>query len=212
MSQATKAYVQRALSRVGEKKWIHFEDGRTYANGVLNTFNIMYQAGVAEGTDWENRVVGTKIRIHEILLRGQLSNNVATHPYSGIELHVAIIKAPEYRTTTNYGYTELFLGSAAEAPENIFNPNQCTVLVQKLVRVQPSLTFNPTTTAIVNQQVAQHFEMRWSGKMVFDFRDLSSTYEGKKENLYVVVYMTNPASGTNAGGLAFRCAIKFTDM
>lgn len=212
VSQATKAYVQRALSRVGEKKWIHFNDGRAYSNKTVTSFNIMYQAGVSEGTDWENRVVGTKIRIHEIIVRGQLSNNLASTKSSSVALHIAVVKAPEYRTATNYGYSELFLGTADEAPCNIFNPNQCTPLVEKVVKCQPSIAYNDTGAAVVTQDVSQGFEMRWRGKMVFDFRDLSNTYEGKKENLYVIVYMSNPASGGTAGGLGMRVAVKFTDM
>lgn len=207
VSKSVKSYVRRAIDRVGERKLIHYSAGASFLHAVPKTYNLMYQAGTANGTDWENKVIANKLQIREIIVRGQIANDVATLPNNSIQMHIAIVKYRDYYTATSIPYSSLFVDPTPTlASCSMLNKDACTVLVEKRMTLQPQLATSYSD---------RNFELKLRSKMNFSFEDLGATYAGRDTNLYLVVYLTGlggTIGTTTSGGVTHGTYISFVDI
>lgn len=207
VSKAVKKFVAQQIKASPEIKEAQFAIGVTLDKDVPKSWNLPYSSGLGQGTS-SAKVVGDRIRIRYIKFRGVLSNNVSTNPGATFGARIALVKHRHYYTLTSLSSDELFKFGEDEATHNTFDPKRCTLMAETLITASPN--YAPSGATQMTQRPVQ-----LSKKMnyLFTFKDLTTTYEGKLENLYLV------ASGINTGalitqdasGLAGQLIIGYTD-
>lgn len=203
----TKDYVRKAIVRAAEKKILYFTAGYTMKQQVVHSWNLMYQTSVAQGTDWEERVIGTKIRISRIIIEGQIANDVSSDKDQPFAVRVLVLKADNYNTITSLGFGDVFEGQIYNATDARPNSRKVTVLANRL------LTLNQSGPA--SSEHIKPFSIEIKRGFPFEFKDLSISKEGRRSNLYFVVLASNldgTIGSTSVGGISFRSTIEFTDL
>jgi len=202
---AVKKYVRKAITAAPELKKYFFGTAQSYLCDVPYTYNMPYQSGVSTGPDPEGDLIGAKMRIKRILIRGQLTNYQSTTPSDSTNARIMIIKSDKFVTVSSLAYTEMFIGGGSVAPVGIPDNNQITVLADKMVHLQTSIT-------AANNAVP--FEIDVPCNFIQEFSDITSNYAGKNTNLYLVFCVSNVVgtSGiSTAGGITSRTCVWFTD-
>lgn len=202
---AVKQYVRKAITKAPELKKYFFRTGTNMLCDLPYTYNLPYQASLGSGSGPEDAMVGAKMRIKRILVRGQATNYAGTTPNDGISARIMLIKSDRYATVSSLGYTEIFVGAGLTTTASIPDPNLCTVLADKLVHLQTAnIAYNNTVP----------FEIDVPCNFVHEFSDIAATYQGKNTNLYLVLALSN-VTGTSgvstAGGMTTQTCVWFTD-
>jgi len=162
---------------------------------------------MSHGTS-SSKVVGDRIRIRYIKFRGVLSNNVSSNPGATFGARIALIKHRKYETSSSLLNSDLNKFGFDEATHSTFDPKRCTLMTESLVTVSPQFN-NPIANTFTQRPVQLSKKMNY----LFTYKDLSATYEGKSENLYLVAsgINTGATSSASASGLAGQLIIGYTD-
>jgi hypothetical protein len=207
VSKAVKKFVAQQIKASPEIKEASFSIGHTVTKDVPKSWNLMYQSGISHGTS-SAKVIGDRIKIRYIKFRGVLSNNVSTNPGATFGVRLGLVKSRHYYTTTSLSSDELFKFGTDDATHNTFDPKRCTLMTESLVTASPQFSA-PGATTYTQRPVQLSKKMNY----LYTFKDLSSTYEGKLENLYLVATGINTGTtiSQNAVGLAGELIFGYTD-
>lgn len=170
---------------------------------TFRSFNLIYQSGMANSGSQggENaKAIGDEIFLKGWRCRGLLANNPAnTLP---VTYTMALIKTSVFRTATNLSDAEVTPSYTVLDAVPRLDSTKVTTLKRW------TITVKPTQDASQSQQHFDHYVDLKSQK--YRFRDLLSNYEGKKENIYFIVYASS-FGNAQFKGTGITGKIEFTE-
>lgn len=174
---AKKVSMKEAETKVG-----YFNISTSFKHTMTISWNLMYQAGFANGTGGEDSaIVGDSFRFRGIRVRGLLnSGNIATNRNGHKSVTLAIIATDKYTTVaslSNNDYIALY--GLAKYPPRI-STDLCKVIHKEVYELQPQVLDNSTTATV-------DFFVDMKDKLT-TFRNIAGDWQLKDHNYYLVLY------------------------
>jgi len=208
VSAAIKKYVKRVVKSAAEVKHLDFESlGTTLTSGVIKTWNIMYQSGIAHGTSGIDAFIGDRLRLRNIVVEGSISNFNGTYVNEVVHGNLLLIRYTDYYAATSIGNTEIMdvAFTNQSTTTSVFDTRKVQILKKIPLKAAPILK---DTEAEARFKLTYDFKDR-----LVEFRDFDQSFEIKGGNYYLVFQASqlNVGYTSNCAKISFTCKTGFTD-
>jgi len=208
VSAAVKKYVKRVVKSAAEVKHLDFEAlGVTLSGGVIKTYNLMYQSGIAHGTSGIDNFLGDKLRLRKIVVEGSFTQFSGTYTNEIAHGNLLLVRFNDYYGTTSIPNTALM--------DVNFTNHEATSTVWDTRKMQILKKINLKAVPVLNGTEAEtRFKLTYDFKdRLVEFRDFDQSYEIKGGNYYLVFQASQLNAGytSSCARISFTCKTGFTD-
>lgn len=204
-----KKIARKAVDKKSETKVAWFNISNNLQDSVFTSWNLMYQSGLANGTEGENsKLIGDRFNMKGIRVRAFI-NMFSSGSIGDLHLDLMVVETDVYKTTASLGRLDLVPGYAPTLPgfPVRIDSSKARVLKRKRIKLKSTITGIIDTKA-VDMYVKYDKMCRFSG-------DTSGTYDLDGKNLYLVAYQIQQGAATpgttNVAQIIGQCEFFYKD-